>query len=135
MSAPTNDGGGWVAISVLERLFRYPATLSGVISQPVVGIQMILGHSAAAEVFLEFHKLRSNRNKKVEEEEALAQGKGYHRPATIEVLQFSRLKKALLSLWRTLGEAYANQGKRTEEDDKVLESSVPYLMQVSGEDG
>lgn len=134
MKSPSDQESGHFLISILTSLFKIPA-LQGAIISPITGIQMILSHSKAEDIFLEFHKLKVNRNKKLEQEEAIEKGKDFQQIKTavvVDKLMYSKLKTELLKLWLVLVEGFTiiSKTEGTPEDKKILENSVPYLMQV-----
>ena len=114
MKSAENGTNGHFLIAVLNAIYSVHI---GSIVNPVLGIQMMLSHSQAENIFLEAAILS-----KVAKNEQNA----------VEV--FTNIKSELLKLWNTLAQSFVRISKQagTENDKKILEDSLPYLMQMYG---
>lgn len=131
MNSGNNLSCGPRLIAILQAVFSVGA-YAGRVSSPTLGIQMIVSHSSAADIFLEHHQ--NQKTGKGDVSKKVGNPKSSLPPAESEseVEKYSEIKTHLLSLWKHLVLAFTKVSKAsgTENDKKILENSVPYLFQM-----
>lgn len=107
MKAGKNWENGAVLVEILAGIFDIFGR-SGGVKDPILGVKMILSHSLAEDIFLEWQDRKKT------------------------IMEYGNVKAQLLKLWKVLVAAFTKISKEegTEGDKKILENSVTYLMQV-----
>lgn len=140
MNSPENSSpGGPSLVGILQGIYGVAACHAKV-DNPTLGIQMIVSHSSAPNIFLESHQfLPKNHHLKGRTTDGKKQDGRDNFPdekvvvaAVIEEEKYSEIKTQLLKLWKNLVIAFTkvSKSKGTSNDKKVLENSVPYLFQM-----
>jgi hypothetical protein len=138
MKEAGNGEGGSGLVAVLGGILSIPAS-QGKIVNPILGIQMILSHSRAVEIFLENitgkGKPKPKEIKREEEDEmesSTETTKKFPNKKAESLMKFTKIKTELLKLWFVLVDSFTKISKLTgtENDKKILQNSVTYLMQM-----
>jgi len=137
MKSPEEEGAV-NAVKIL-RLILSIAGKEGKIGNPILGIQMMLSHSRAEDIFLENINAKAKKQQAIkdqknslEELEKLDGKKPIIVKRAVVEMKYVGVKTELLKLWLVLVQSFTKISKLTGTDDdkKILENSVPYLMQM-----
>lgn len=137
MNSPENSSSGPSLIRILQAIYSVTA-VAGSVTNPVLGIQMIVCHSNAPDIFLERHQFLSktpnSRRKQPLKNPTIKVEPEIVNHMNEKPLQekYSEIKTELLKLWRHLVIAFTRVSKTvgSPSDKKILENSVPYLFQM-----
>ncbi|CAL8092422.1 unnamed protein product [Orchesella dallaii] len=137
MKSLENTESGPVIVNILQEVFSVGAQV-GLVKTPTLGIQMIVSHSKAADIFLESHKDGSKKPSNFAPNQKFQQQQLPHKKVEEKVEEplqkYSLIKTQLLKLWKNLVVAFTKISKKdgTPNDKKILENSIPYLLQMYG---
>ncbi|ODM96092.1 G patch domain-containing protein 4 [Orchesella cincta] len=133
MKSLENAESGPVIVGILQGIFSVGAQV-GQVKNPTLGIQMIVSHSKASDIFLESHKEVPKKPYNFTQKPQQHQLQIKSDPDKGPEQKYSQIKTQLLKLWKNLVVAFTKISKKdgTPNDKKVLENSVPYLMQMYG---